>query len=92
MNKKELIDVLAKETEMKKYEVENFVKAFAKVIVGACAEGKKIRIPDFGTFEGVRKEESEKRNPQTGDKIIVPAHISPKFKFSSSVKKAIKEQ
>ena len=56
----------------------------------ALAEGEEVRIPGFATFKNVYKNERIGNNLQTGEKITVPAHYSPKCKFSKSIVDAVK--
>lgn len=90
INKKEFISKIATMGELKKIEVEKVLKAFEQVVIDICKNGDKVQLMGFGTFEGVTKAEAKKRNPKTGEEIIVPEHIAPKFKFSSNVKKEVK--
>ena len=43
----------------------------------------------FGKFEVVEKAESKRRNPQTGETIMVAAHKAPKFKAATALKEAV---
>jgi DNA-binding protein HU-beta len=52
-------------------------------------DGDEVCVTGFGTFKVVDKAAGEARNPQTGEKIAVPAHKSPKFKAGASFKKAV---
>ena len=61
-----------------------------EAISTALAEGEEVRIPGFATFKNVYKNERIGNNLQTGEKITVPAHYSPKCKFSKSIVDAVK--
>lgn len=89
MNKNELIAAVAANGSITKKEATVAVDSVISSIMGAIANGDDVRLIGFGTFSVVDKEESECRNPRTGEKIVVPAHKVPKFKFSNAFKKSI---
>jgi DNA-binding protein HU-beta len=43
----------------------------------------------FGTFQVSKRQAGEGRNPQTGEKIRIPAAIVPRFRPSKALKDAI---
>jgi DNA-binding protein HU-beta len=49
------------------------------------AEGKDVRVPSLGTFKQNKVEESHRRNPKTGEKLIVPATTTLSFKATKGV-------
>ena len=51
MNKTQLIDVVAKEAQMKKKDAEAAVDAVFAAISAALADDDKVQIIGFGTFE-----------------------------------------
>ena len=92
MTKNELISKIQENTtiEITKKDLADVFEATVKSIVDAVADGEKISIQGFGTFESVEKPERVARNPKTGEGIVVPAHKAPKFKFGSGFKAAVK--
>jgi len=89
MNKAQLVDVVAKETELKKKEAEAAVEAVFKAIADALADGDKVQVIGFGTFEVKECAEREGRNPSTGEKIKIAACKRPAFSASASLKGAV---
>ena len=63
--------------------------AFIACITQHLAEGDHVNIDGFATFTVVEKAERTGRNPQTGESLIIPAHIEPKCKFGKDVKEAV---
>ena len=51
MNKHELISAIAQGAELTKKDAENALAAAVKAISNALAEGDKVQIVGFGTFE-----------------------------------------
>ncbi len=86
MNKTELINVVAKETEMKKKDAEAAVDAVFAAIATALADGEKVQLIGFGTFEAKAQAAREGRNPATGAAITIPACKRPAFSASQALK------
>lgn len=90
MNKKELVRAIAQTLEMTQKDVETVVSTTFTTIADEMAAGNEVAISGFGKFIAVEKAERIARNPQTGTEIIVPAHSTPKFKASQSLKDLVK--
>ena len=88
MNKTQLIDVVAKEANLKKKDAEVAVNATLAAIANALADSDKVQLIGFGTFEVKERAAREGHNPFTGEKINIAAskHVS----FSAS--KALKDE
>ncbi|CAO5675182.1 MAG: DNA-binding protein HRL53 [Holosporales bacterium] len=80
MNKSELVDAIAKATDMKKVDIEPVVDALFDAIVNALKNKEEVRILGFGTFSTVLTKATTARNPRTGEKIDVPAKNKIKFR------------
>ena len=91
MNKAELIDAVAKKTELSKKDAEKAMKAFTDVIAEQLKKGGKVQLVGFGTFEVSERAAREGRNPQTGETMTIAASKSPKFKAGKALKDMINE-
>ena len=89
MNKKELIEAIAERAEFTKKDTEAFLQAFVDVIEDAVAEGKKVQLIGFGSFEPRERAEREGRNPKTGEVIKIPASTVPVFKAGKEFKEKV---
>ena len=89
MNKTQLVDVVAKATGMKKKETEIAVEAVFDAIADALADGDKVQIIGFGSFEAKAQGEREGRNPLTGEKITIAACKRTTFTASQALKDKI---
>ena len=89
MNKTELIAVVAEKAEISKKDAEKAVSAVFDTIVESVAEGNEIRIVGFGTFERHERGERTGCNPQTKEKITIPASKVPAFKAGKAFKEAV---
>ena len=86
MNKTELIAAVAEKAELTKKDAEKALKAFTDVVSEELVKGEKIQLVGFGTFEVAEREEREGRNPKTGEKMMIAASRSPKFKAGKALK------
>ena len=89
MNKTELAAAVAAKTELSKKDAEAAVNAVLASITDALAEGDKVALVGFGTFEVAERAAREGRNPLTGEKITIAASKNPKFKAGKALKDAV---
>lgn len=94
MNKTELIDRLAESCSLSKADAGRAVDAMfdpsGGIIAGALRGGAKVQITGFGTFETRRRGARMGRNPRTGERIQIPASISPAFRPGKGLKDGVK--
>jgi len=81
MNKTTLIEKAAKETGLKKKDVEAVINAAFAGIEEAILAGEKVQIIGFGTFEVKDRPERAGINPATRESITIPA--SKRLAFTS---------
>ena len=86
MNKTQLIDVVAKEANLKKKEAEAAVNATLAAIADALADSDKVQLIGFGTFEVKERAAREGHNPFTGEKIKIAASKHVSFAASKALK------
>jgi DNA-binding protein HU-beta len=73
MNKFQLVDAIAAKTSSTKKDAEAALNAFMEVVMDTVAEGDKVTLVGFGTFEARDRAERQGRNPQTGETMTIPA-------------------
>ena len=88
MNKQDIIKTVAANLEVTQKDAK-YVDAVCTTIKDAMVDGESVNIAGFGKFEVVEKAESKRRNPQTGETIMVAAHKAPKFKAATALKEAV---
>ncbi len=74
MTKEELVNAVAERTKLRKKDVNAFLKAFTEVITETLKQGDKVAKTG--------------RNPNTGERIRIPAKLVPAFKPGKDLKKA----
>ncbi len=89
MNKTELIASVAAKSELTKKDAEKAVNAFVEAVTDTLAQGEKVQLIGFGTFEVRERQAREGRNPQTGKTIKIAASKSPAFKAGKQLKETV---
>lgn len=91
MNKSELVAAVAEKTDMSKKDAEKAVVAVFSAIEEALANNEKVQLVGFGTFEVKERAERTGLNPQTKEKIVIPASKVPGFKAGKALKDAVQK-
>lgn len=86
MNKVELVEAMAKDADISKKDAEAALKAFITIVEKELKKGNKVQLVGFGTFEVSKRAKREGRNPQTGEKMVIKASKTPKFKAGKAFK------
>ncbi|MGZ9868132.1 HU family DNA-binding protein [Priestia endophytica] len=90
MNKTELIKAVAEKAELTQKDSAKVVDALLEVVKETLAEGEKIQLVGFGTFEVRERAARKGHNPQTGEPIDIPASKAPAFKAGKALKDVVK--
>lgn len=91
MTKAELIETLASRAGVSKKAAQDLLNAFADVVTEKIKSGEKVAITGFGTFTVSHRAARAGINPQTKEKIEIPAMDVPKFTAGKALKEAIKK-
>lgn len=86
MNKTELVNAMATETGLSKKDTEATLNSFINVVSAELAKKEKVQLVGFGTFETRERAAREGKNPQTGEKLNIPACTAPAFKAGKALK------
>jgi DNA-binding protein HU-beta len=89
MNKAELIDSVAQKAGISKKDAGIAIEAMLDSINNALAQGERVQLTGFGTFEVRSREERRGRNPQTGAEIRIPARRAPVFRAGKAMKESL---
>ena len=89
MNKTELIAAVAEKSGLSKKDAEKALNATIDTIIKAVAEGDKIQLTGFGTFEVRERGEKKCINPKTKQEMICPPCKAPAFKAGRGLKEAV---
>jgi len=89
MTKADLIEEVARITDVTRRDSEVIVETIFDSIVHSLRAGDKIEIRGFGSFRTRQLNSRVGRNPKTGDRVDVPAKKIPFFKPSKELKDII---
>ncbi len=90
MTKAELVKKIAKDAGITGKAADKALKAAVSAIHDSLKKKDgKIRIADLGTFVVVHKKARTGVNPQTKQKIKIPAGNVPRFRASTALKQAV---
>ena len=89
-NKAELVDRVAKKTQLTKKDVSAAVDGLFETIQEALQAGEKVQVIGFGNFEVRERAARNGRNPQSGEEIQIEASKVPAFKAGKALKDAVK--
>lgn len=91
INKKELVNQLHDNYGYTKKLARQIVDDFTDVVMKNMESGNSVSIYGFGCFDLLVREERSCPNPQTGEKVIVPAHYIPRFYPGIGMRVAVKK-
>jgi len=89
VNKSELVKSLAEKAEITQKDAAKALDAVVETIQQALANGDKVQIIGFGSFEVRDRKERTVISPATREEITVPATKVPAFKPGKSLKEAV---
>ena len=89
MTRADLIEELAKVSNLTKKESETIVNTIFDTITEALAKGDKVELRGFGSFRIRRRRARRGRNPKTGTSINVPPKRVPFFKVGKELRQLV---
>ena len=91
MKKTDLIHAIAEQSGLSKKDAEKALNATIDTIIKAVAEGDKIQLTGFGTFEQRQRNARTGVDPRTGNTIEIPASKVPAFKAGKGFKDIVNQ-
>ena len=89
MNKTELVEEIAQRTDSSKAQAQRYTDTLEKVLTEALKGGEEVQITGFGKFYVREQKAREGVNPQTRERIRIPAQKVPAFSAGQGFKQAI---
>jgi DNA-binding protein HU-beta len=89
MNKAELIDAVAADSDLTKASAARALDSAIENITSALKSGNNVTLVGFGTFTVRRRDARMGRNPRTGEAIQIKASNVPGFKAGKALKDAL---
>src|SRR5947208_14666854 len=89
MTKADLVEEVAKVTELTRKDSEVIVDTLFESIIKALKTGDKLEVRGFGSFRIRERKARQGKNLKTGEKVSVPEKKVPYFKPSKELKDLI---
>ena len=89
MTKTELIEQMAKETNISKAAAGRALNSFTSNVAKTLKKGGKVTLVGFGTFSVAKRKARKGRNPQTGETRKINAKRVVKFSPGAGLKKSV---
>jgi integration host factor subunit beta len=89
MTKAELVEEVAKASELTKKDAERLVEIVFKSLIETLNNGEKIELRGFGSFRLRERNPRKGRNPKTGAAVDIPAKRVAYFKPGKELREII---
>ncbi len=86
MNKAEVVDAMARHLGSSKAEAERALSAFTDSVSEGLTQDGDVAILGFGTFRVSRRKARMGTNPQTKERIPIPASVGVGFRAGKALK------
>jgi DNA-binding protein HU-beta len=90
VNKDALVSAISEHTELSKKDIETVIDVMIEEVTKVMKAGDKVTLTGFGTFRVSNRAAREGINPQTKEKIQIPAMTVPKFTAGKTLKEAVR--
>lgn len=91
MNKTELVNAMAERLGASKKHSEEALTTALDIITETLAEGEKVQLVGFGSFEVRERAPRVGRNPRTKEEVTIPASKAVQFKSGKVLKRAVSQ-
>jgi DNA-binding protein HU-beta len=92
VNKAELVEALAKETDVSKAAAARAIDALVDIITHTVAKKQDVQLIGFGTFKASKRAARTGKNPRTGEVLKIAASTVPTFKAGAAFKAAVNKK
>lgn len=90
MLKRDLQDIVAEKVGLTKKQAGEALEVMLEAVTEALAKGDRVLLTGFGSFEVRKRAARTGINPQTKERIQLPATKVPAFKAGKGLKEAVK--
>jgi DNA-binding protein HU-beta len=89
MTKAELIDDIARRSNLSRAQARLAVEAFLASVTDTLKKGEEVRLVGFGSFTPVKRAAGIARNPRTGARVNKLASKSARFRVGEALRAAL---
>ncbi|MFQ5876487.1 MAG: HU family DNA-binding protein [Acidobacteriota bacterium] len=90
MNRTELIEAIARETDTDRKQAKTFLEGFTRIVESEIRKEGEVPLSGLGKFKVVKRAARTGRNPATGEPIQIPAKTVVKFTVAKALKDLIR--
>lgn len=90
IKRNDLIEQLVEKHGYTKKAATSIVDDFVDVVLDNLSEGNTVSIRNFGCFDILERKARSCPNPQTGEKVEIPAHWVPRFYPGNKMRLVVK--
>lgn len=90
MTKKEIVNKIAEDANLKQTDVKKVVQKTLDEIIAALSRGETVELRNFGVFKIKSRKPRLGRNPKTGAKVPIPERKVVTFKVGMVMKKKVR--
>lgn len=90
MNRNELIDAVAKDSEESKATVNRVLDTLLHVVQKTVARGEEVKLSGFGKFQRALVGARKGRNLATGEQVTIPERFSARFRVGAEFKARVR--
>jgi len=92
MDKETLVRNVSRKTGFYQQTVSLVFESIFEEIKDGVANGERVKVPSFGTFESVVQSARTGRNVRTGEAVHIPERKTPGFKPYSNFKELVRRK
>lgn len=92
MNKTELIEAIATESDISKAAAQRVLDSVIGHVIKAVTKGDTVQLVGFGSFSSGKRAARVGRNPRTGEEIKIAAAKTVKFSAGKAFKDAVNKK
>ena len=89
MNKSQLVDAVAADSDLSKADAGRAVESVLATVTKTLKKGDEVSITGFGKFSVVKRAARQGVNPRTGEKVKIKASKAPKFTPGAGLKQTV---
>jgi len=89
VNKKELVDAIAKDSGLTATDTRKAVDSFTTVVAKQLKKGDEVALTGFGKFSMTKRAARKGVNPATGEPIRIKASKTPKFTAGVALRNSV---
>jgi nucleoid DNA-binding protein len=91
MNRQDLIEAISSDAKISKTTADRMLDSFIRRVKESIANGEKVKLAGFGTFELSKAAGRVGRNPKTGEPVEIAPGLKPRFVPSLIFKRRVKD-